>query len=76
MSLEERIFPKLRVVHLNNRTSKHTDLPYRKGSLPVKNFLQALKSDGYKGYIVMQYAPEFKEKEIDDVLRVRELFGV
>jgi sugar phosphate isomerase/epimerase len=75
MSLEERIFPKLRVVHLNNRTSKNKDLPYREGSLPVPEFLSALKSDGYKGYIVMQYAPEFKEKERDDLERLRDFFS-
>jgi hypothetical protein len=75
LALEERIFPKLRVVHLSNTDGNRKHLPYREGIFPVQEFLRKLKADKYKGFIVFEYSEEYKEKEKEDIRRVKEIFG-
>jgi len=76
MSLEEKVFEKLDVVHLSNINGGQKHSPYREGIFPVKNFLCALKSDGYRGKIILEYAPQFRDRLGDDIIRLREFFGV
>ncbi len=75
MSLEEKLFPRLDVVHLSNVDGCKRHVPYREGTFPTQEFLGALRSKGYKGYIVLEYTPEHKDKLLTDLHKVREFFG-
>ncbi|MBS3137745.1 sugar phosphate isomerase/epimerase [Candidatus Woesearchaeota archaeon] len=73
--LVERIFQKLFVVQISNKSGNRKDLPYREGEMNVQGLLSVLKSNGYNGDLVLEYAPEFKEQEIDDLKRLQDFFS-
>ena len=75
LDLEERIFDKLDVVHLSNRTRTKKHLPYREGDLPVQAFLQSLRSKEYQGKIVLEYSNKHKEQEEYDTQKLKDFFG-
>ena len=75
IALEERLFEGLRVVHVSNVRGGEKHLPFREGSLHVDDFLRALKADGYKGSVVLEYAPEHRHKIQEDKERVMELLS-
>jgi len=75
LDLTEKIFDKLRVVHLNNVIGGEKDCPYREGRFPVREFLGFLKNNDFKGYIIMGYSSAYRGKSRDDIDRLREFFG-
>ena len=74
LDLMEKVFDKLRVVHLNNIKDGKKDCPYKEGVFPVQEFLGFLKSNDYKGYIVLEYRPEYRDRIKEDLGRLREFF--
>lgn len=72
--LIEKVIEKLHVVHLSNKQGNKHDMPYRQGALDTSRLLSALRSNNYQGYIAVDYAQEYKDQEIKDVLKLQEFF--
>ncbi|MBI4453192.1 sugar phosphate isomerase/epimerase [Candidatus Woesearchaeota archaeon] len=75
VALVDRVFGKLDVVHLSNQGAGKTHIPYRQGTMNVHGFLYALKANGYKGYIVLEYGQGHHEQREDDLKRVQDFFS-
>lgn len=74
VSLVDKVFGKLDVVHLSNQRAGETHLPYRKGTMNVQGFLDALKANGYNGYIVLEYGQGHQEQREEDFKRLQDFF--
>jgi hypothetical protein len=71
--LLDQIFDKLWVVHLSNQRGKNKHLPYRDGEMNLSAFVSQLKSNGFKGSIVLEYNPQYEDKCADDLMRLKDM---
>jgi len=66
----ERVYDKVAIVHLSDNNSKRQHLPLGEGLVPYEEFLRYLKEKGFKGFVVLEYLPEFQDRLIEDLRRV------
>lgn len=66
----------LKVIHLSNIQKNKKHLPIDLGEYNLYPILNLLKDKKFDGYLVLEYLPEYKEKEIKDTQKLREFFEV
>ncbi|MBT4540571.1 sugar phosphate isomerase/epimerase [Candidatus Woesearchaeota archaeon] len=74
-ALLDQVFEKLLVVHLSNQSGGKKHLPYNSGEMNLPGFLSALKSNGYKGSVVLEYRDQYQDQVNDDIKRVQDLLS-
>lgn len=59
MDAYEKLRPHIRLVHIKNvqAPGAHVSTPWDDGCLDLKPFVQALRRNGYSGYISLEYEP-------------------
>ena len=65
----ERLKARVVHVHLSNFDGEEHRLP-QEGHLPLADFLQRLKRDGYKGAVSVELNPDVLQVEDEDLVRV------
>lgn len=66
------VFDKVAVIHLSDKDRAKEHLPLGSGCVPYQKFIEYLKRRRFSGPLVLEYMPEYEDRLIEDVKRLKD----